>query len=72
MVHALYLQLNGLTTNLPDSHHSSDAVYQRRESDTHKIRYDTRCYFNVQSKADMSQLNLPHGTNNYKVAKQKN
>jgi len=28
------------------------------------IRYDTRCYFNVQSKADMSQLNLPHGTNN--------
>jgi len=28
------------------------------------IRYDTRCYFNVQSKAGMSQLNLPHGTNN--------
>jgi len=25
-------------------------------------RYDTRCYFNVRSKADMSQLNLPHGT----------
>jgi len=25
---------------------------------------DTRCYFNVRSKADMSQLNLPHGTNN--------
>jgi len=24
------------------------------------IRYDTRCYFNVCSKADMSQLNLPH------------
>jgi len=23
--------------------------------------YDTRCYFNVRSKADMSQLNLPHG-----------
>jgi len=21
--------------------------------------YDTRCYFNVRSKADMSQLNLP-------------
>jgi len=31
------------------------------------IRYDTRCSFNVQSKADMSQLNLPHGTNNQKV-----
>jgi len=28
------------------------------------IRYDTRCYFNVRSKADMSQLNLPHGTDN--------
>jgi len=28
------------------------------------IRYDTRCYFNVRSKANMSQLNLPHGTKN--------
>ena len=28
------------------------------------IRYDTRCYFNVRSKANMSQLNLPHGTDN--------
>jgi len=28
------------------------------------IQYDTRCYFNVQLKADMSQFNLPHGTNN--------
>ena len=26
--------------------------------------YDTRCYCNVRSTADMSQLNLPHGTNN--------
>jgi len=34
--------------------------------------YGMRCYFNVQSNADMSQLNLPHGTNNYKVEKQKN
>jgi len=25
------------------------------------IRYDVRCYFNVRSKADISQLNLPHG-----------
>ena len=24
------------------------------------IRYDTRCYFNVRSKADIGQLNLPH------------
>ena len=28
------------------------------------VRYDTRRYFNVRSKADTSQLNLPHGTNN--------
>jgi len=28
------------------------------------IRYDTRCYFNVRSKADISQLNLPYGTDN--------
>jgi len=29
-----------------------------------RYEYDTRCYFNVRSKVDMSQLNLPHGTNN--------
>jgi len=28
------------------------------------IRYDTTCYFNVRSKADMSRLNLPHGNDN--------
>ena len=28
------------------------------------IRYDTRCYFNVRWKADISQLNLPHGNDN--------
>jgi len=28
------------------------------------IRYDTRCYFNVGSKADISRLNLPHGNDN--------
>ena len=28
------------------------------------IRYDTTCHFKVQSKADTSRLNLPHGTNN--------
>ena len=26
------------------------------------IRYDTRCYFNMRSEADMCQLNQPHGT----------
>ena len=29
-----------------------------------QIRYDTRCYFNVRSKADISRLNLPHGDDN--------
>ena len=29
-----------------------------------EIRYDTRCYFNVRWKADMSRLNLPHGNDN--------
>jgi len=24
------------------------------------MQYDTTCYFNVRSKADMSPLNLPH------------
>ena len=28
------------------------------------IRYDTRCYFYVRSKAGISQLNLAHGTKN--------
>ena len=28
------------------------------------IRYDTRRYYNVSSKADMGQLNLPHGNDN--------
>jgi len=30
----------------------------------HQLRYDTRCYFNVRSKADMNRLNLPHGDDN--------
>jgi len=37
------------------------------------LRYGTRCYFNVRSKADMSQLNLPHGNDKQlKSVKQKN
>jgi len=34
------------------------------KSEQKVIRYHTRCCYNVQSKADMSQLNLPHGTDN--------
>ena len=29
-----------------------------------RSQYDTIRYFNVRSKADISQLNLPHGTDN--------
>ena len=37
-------------------------VKKKRQSiDLSFIRYDRRCYFNVRSKADISQLNLPHG-----------
>ena len=36
----------------------------KRVSLSYYLRYDTRCYFNVRSKADMSRLNLPHETNN--------
>jgi len=35
--------------------HALVAMFRRRLA----IRYDTRCYFNVRSKADISQLNLP-------------
>jgi len=41
----------------------SDTIQSNRWIDL-TIRYDTRCYFNVRSKADISQLNLPHGTDN--------
>ena len=34
-----------------------------------KIRYDTRCYFNVRSKADISRLNLPHAETTTKHCK---
>ena len=35
-----------------------------RVKEINRKRYDTRCYFNVRSKADMSQLNLPHENDN--------
>ena len=55
-------------------HHLDEFVRQWSEYDPeaksvaivilYTIRYDTRCYYNVRSKADISQLNLPHGTDN--------
>ena len=38
--------------------------YDSDELPSANALYDTRCYFNVRSKADVSQLNLPHGTDN--------
>jgi len=35
----------------------------------HPIWYDTRRYFDVRSRAEISQLNLPHGIKNEKVEK---
>ena len=37
---------------------------ENRDRNSVTIRYDTTCYFNVRSKADVSRLNLPHGTDN--------
>ena len=42
----------------------SVVVQRVRTTTRRRVRYDTRCYFNVRSKADMSQLNLTHGNNN--------
>jgi len=44
-------------------------IYSNQCEKDDTIRYDTRCYFNVRSKADMSQLNLPHGTKSVKTKK---
>ena len=49
---------------LSDQYLRSQHVYCLRLLGYDTIRYDTRCYFNVRSKADISQLNLPHGTDN--------
>jgi len=37
-----------------------------------RLRYDTRSYFNVRAKADVSQLNLPYETKLTKLEKTKN
>ena len=42
-------------------------IYERSAFHPHQSYdtiYYTICYFNVRSQPDMSQLNLPHGTNN--------
>ena len=39
---------------------ASSHRHARHDETVPSVRYDTRCYFNVRSKADTSQLNLPH------------
>ena len=43
-------------------HHFQVRHCQRLTIDYDTIRYNTRCYINVRSKANMSQLNLPLAT----------
>ena len=45
----------------PTVDHTKDVLSPFISVLCHTIR-DTRCYFNVRSKADISQLNLPHGS----------
>ena len=42
----------------------SKVIYLFKHRRQRAERHDTRYYFNVRSKADISQLNLPHGTDN--------
>ena len=42
----------------------TEVVRKDKKAGRGTIRYDTRCYINVRSKANISQLNLPHGTDN--------
>jgi len=70
-----YLLTSGPTAVNPQ-HWRAEAGWDRLTddgpTDAQQLRYDTRCYFNVRSKADMSQLNLPHRTNKLRVAIKKN
>ena len=47
--------MRGVAWHIKQHKNGTDVVWGRGR------RYDTRCYFNVRSKADISQLNLPQG-----------
>ena len=61
----LLLSIDG-TDRQTDGRTDTRPFYDARRIRYDTIRYDTRCYFNVRSKADigLSQLNLPHGNDN--------
>ena len=52
-----------LPSGCPSCHPTNSVVALKAHAHM-QIRYDTRWYFNVRSKADISQVNLPHGTDN--------
>ena len=54
-------QTDGQTDGRTDKQ-KPDRCFALSVADAAKGRYDTRRYFNVRSKADIRQLNLPHGT----------
>ena len=57
--------INMSTVNFVKAEHTKLLRYANEPTCIHADkRYDTRCYFNVRSKADISRLNLPHGTDN--------
>ena len=61
-------RLPGITSNFTSRAFSVSAPSTWNSLPAH-IRYDTRCYFNVRSKAVISQLNLPHGNRQLKKCK---
>ena len=71
---SLTLSFRGVTVRLGACEYRSGTIEVQQELSEKTVlgqptghyttRYDTRCYFNVRSKADISQLNLPHGTDN--------
>jgi len=56
----------GLTITRGMSDHGIVLIFHRFYNSFSTIRYEMRCLFNVRLEADMGQLNLPHGTKNYR------
>jgi len=56
--------LSSLTSPIRVPRERDEWLEFNRGSSRPSLRYNTRCYFSVRSKADMSRLNLPHGNGN--------
>ena len=55
------LHIAGVSSSSVWPYNNSNNATATPTASTTTIQYDTRCYFNVRSKADMSRINLPHG-----------